>query len=68
MAIIHNLEFQKILKAAVLNSAWSLGDFIDHFDVSKGTVARWTKGKSLPLMAARPAIVAWLKNNLSKNI
>jgi len=66
MTKIHNIEFQKIIKSAVLNSSWSLSDFIDHFDVSKGTVSRWTRGKSLPHLEARPAIVSWLKNNLSE--
>jgi len=65
---LSDLEFQKIIKSAVLNSAWSLGDFIDTFDVSKGTVDRWTRGKSLPLMGARPPIVSWLKDKMSREL
>lgn len=58
---IGDLAFQNIIKAAVLNNSWSLQKFIDNFNVSGGTISRWTRGKSLPLPGARPAIISWLK-------
>jgi len=56
----NNVEFQAAIKMAIHEKEIPVGDFIDQFDISKGTISRWMRGKSLPHKMARSSIISWI--------
>jgi len=59
-------NFQEAVRAAVEDFGVTPGDFIQNFDMSKGTISRWMRGKSLPEQRARPPIMDWIKDRLKR--
>jgi len=62
-AKMNDKEFQAAIQLA-LDRDITPGDFIDHFDLSEGTISRWIVGKSLPLPDARPVIIEWINKKV----
>jgi hypothetical protein len=54
-------HFMKIINAAVNYYRVAPEDIATQFNVSRGTISRWTSGKSLPHVMMRTVITEWLK-------
>ena len=59
-----NEDFSAVVQYAVEECKVPVSKFIDEFGISRGTVSRWARGKSLPHMMVRPVIVAWIKDQV----
>jgi hypothetical protein len=62
-------DFSAIVQYAINEGKVPVSEFIDEFGISRGTVSRWARGKSLPHVMVRPLIVAWIKDHIQeKNV
>lgn len=57
-------DFVRIINAAVNYYKVAPEDLAAHFDVSRGTISRWTSGKSLPHIMMRTVITEWLRKHI----
>lgn len=59
-----NEDFSAIVQYAIHEGKVPVSEFIDEFGISRGTVSRWARGKSLPHVMVRPLIIAWIKDHI----